>query len=43
MTKVMRNGKFVEINWSKVVIGDIVMTEAEDMFPADLILIASSG
>jgi magnesium-transporting ATPase (P-type) len=28
MTKVMRNGKFEEVNWSNVLVGDIVMTEA---------------
>jgi phospholipid-transporting ATPase len=42
MTKVIRGGKFFEVSWSEVVVGDIVLTEAEEMFPADLILIASS-
>lgn len=42
MTKVMRGGKITEINWSQVVVGDIVYTEVDEMFPADLILISSS-
>lgn len=29
MTSVMRGGKFVEVNWSQVVVGDIVRTKAE--------------
>lgn len=38
----MRDGKLIEVNWSQVVTGDIVYTEADEMFPADLILISSS-
>lgn len=41
-TNVRRDGKFVEVPWSDVIIGDLVMTEEGDMFPADLILLASS-
>lgn len=37
-----RDGKFVDVPWSEVVIGDVVMVEEGDMFPADLILLASS-
>lgn len=43
MTQVYRDGAFAELNWSKVVVGDIVLTNAEEMFPADLILISSSA
>lgn len=41
-TEVFRNGIFEEVEWSKVLIGDICRVRTEDMFPADLILIASS-
>lgn len=32
----------MDVPWSEVVIGDVVMVEEGDMFPADLILLASS-
>lgn len=41
-TKVRRNGKFEQVTWSEIVVGDIVMVEEGEMFPADLILISSS-
>lgn len=41
-THVMRNGKFEEVNWGQVVIGDICKAEAEELFPADMILLTSS-
>lgn len=41
-TKIRRDGKFELLPWSKVVVGDVVMVENGEMFPADLILLASS-
>lgn len=41
-TKVRRDNKFQTVPWSEVVVGDIVMVEEGEMFPADLILLASS-
>lgn len=41
-TEVYRDGKFVSVQWSKVLIGDIVKVTQEDFFPADCILLASS-
>lgn len=40
--EVFRNGKFQELTWSQVVVGDIVKAYEGELFPADLILIASS-
>ena len=42
-TEVFRDGKFIEVEWSKVLIGDIVKVTTDDFFPADLILLASSS
>jgi P-type E1-E2 ATPase len=41
-TQIYRNGQFVQVEWSQVIIGDIVKVEAEELFPVDLILISSS-
>ena len=42
-TKALRNGKFVEVRADEVVIGDIVFVENDAMFPADLVLLATSN
>ena len=41
-THVRRNGSFLKVEWSKVVVGDLVKVEQEEIFPADLILMNSS-
>ena len=43
MTNVIREGKVTQVNWSQVVVGDIVYTQVDQMFPADLILLSSSS
>lgn len=42
-TTVIRKGKLAKVNWSQVTVGDIVYTEIDEMFPADLLLISSSS
>ena len=39
---VYRKGDFDKVEWSELCIGEIVMVESEELFPADLILLASS-
>lgn len=41
-THVRRNGEFVSVEWSKVVVGDICRVDQEELFPADMILLNSS-
>ena len=38
-----RDGEFVDVQWSQVVIGDICRVYSEELFPADLILLSSSA
>ena len=40
---VWRDGKFEELEWSKVLTGDLVKVQGEDLFPCDLILLASTN
>lgn len=40
---VFRGGYFIEIEWSQVLVGDVVRVREKDLFPADLILLASSN
>jgi magnesium-transporting ATPase (P-type) len=40
---VRKNGKFIDVQWSKVIIGDICCVHEEELFPADLILFTSSN
>jgi len=40
-THILREGKFIEVEWQEVVIGDICKVKEKDLFPADLILLAS--
>lgn len=42
ITQVRRDGQFVDVEWSKVIIGDICCVKQEELFPADLILLTSS-
>ena len=42
ITQVRRDGKFIDVEWSKVVIGDICCVKQEELFPADMILLTSS-
>ena len=42
-TQIRRDGKMVEVEWSKVVVGDICLVQQEELFPADLILLSSSS
>ena len=42
-TTVRHEGKFEESNWSKIVVGDIVKVNQDELFPADLILLASAN
>lgn len=37
-----RQGGFVRVQWSDIKIGEVVLVESEELFPADLILLASS-
>lgn len=41
-TQVYREGTFVQVEWSEVIIGDIVKVEREELFPVDLILLSTS-
>lgn len=41
-TNVVREGTFTEIEWSKATVGDVCKIYSEELFPADLILLASS-
>lgn len=43
MTQVRRQGQFVNVQWNKVVVGDICCVQEEELFPADLILLTSSS
>ena len=43
MTQVMRDGKWIEIDSSKIVVGDVISLDAGDRVPADAILIKSSN
>jgi magnesium-transporting ATPase (P-type) len=40
---IIRAGKLDNVSWSNVRIGDICVIERENVFPADLLLLASSG
>lgn len=42
ISKVIRDGKLIEVRWTEVVVGDIVKVENGQFFPADLILLSSS-
>ncbi|KNC55680.1 uncharacterized protein AMSG_01949 [Thecamonas trahens ATCC 50062] len=42
-TTVLRNGIELEVTWREVVVGDIVRCIDKEFFPADLLLLASSG
>ncbi|KAL2613361.1 hypothetical protein R1flu_025053 [Riccia fluitans] len=39
---VLNEGQFLEMNWSSVVVGDIVRVKRDDEFPADLVFLSSS-
>jgi P-type E1-E2 ATPase len=39
----MRDGKFAELRSDEIEVGDIVYIKEGDMFPADLIILASSN
>ncbi|KAL3683459.1 hypothetical protein R1sor_001481 [Riccia sorocarpa] len=39
---VVNKGQFLEMNWSSVVVGDIVRVKRDDEFPADLVFLSSS-
>ncbi len=39
----IRKGEAMQVEWSEVRIGDICYMEAEEMFPADLLLLSSSS
>lgn len=41
--QVLRGPGFVRVEWSEVAVGDLLMIEADELFPADLILLASSA
>jgi P-type E1-E2 ATPase len=40
---VVRKGEAVVLEWSQVQVGDVCYVESEEMFPADLILLASAN
>jgi magnesium-transporting ATPase (P-type) len=42
-TQVKRKGQFTRVEWSKVCVGDVCWVEEDELFPADLVLLASSG
>lgn len=42
LTKVLKNGGFVDTPWKRVKVGDIVRVENFENFPADLVLLSSS-
>ena len=39
---VRRKGQWVEVPWSDVVVGEVCIVEQDQLFPADLILVASA-
>ena len=41
-SQVLKGGKWVEVLWKDISVGDILRVESEKAFPADLILLASS-
>jgi len=42
-TKVLRGDEFVTVRWEEVVVGDIVRVESAQYFPADIIMLSSTG
>lgn len=42
-TTVVRKGEAVVVEWSQVQVGDVCFVESEEMFPADLILLATAN
>lgn len=40
-TQVFRDGRFVEVEWQEVLVGDICRVTENNLFPADLILLVS--
>ncbi|CAJ0580954.1 unnamed protein product, partial [Mesorhabditis spiculigera] len=41
-THVLRNGSFTEIKWKEVRVGHIIRVDCDQLFPADLLIVASS-
>lgn len=41
-TRILKNGKFEEVKWSDVRVGDIIQVLNKDPFPADILVLASS-
>eukprot|EP00741_Cyanophora_paradoxa_P006811 tig00001042_g6587.t1 len=42
-TEVLRGGGFVRVRWDEIEVGDIVRVASEEQFPADLVLLSSTG
>jgi P-type E1-E2 ATPase len=42
-TRVYKQGRFVQCHWQNVAVGDIVLTNRDETFPADLLLLSSAS
>jgi len=39
---VLRSGSFTEINWSEILVGDVIMIKKNESIPADIVMISTS-